>query len=97
MKDLRNEYLKNDEEKLMSAIHTNNKKARMEYRINRELERISKKENERKEQRTKRLITIAIIAATILVVVLGIKYNEKQINNCMEAGNNETFCRFAGE
>lgn len=97
MKDLRNEYLKNDEEKLMSAIHTNNKKARMEYRINRELERISKKENSRKEQRTKRLITISLIAATILVIFLGFKYNERQVSQCMEAGNSETFCRLAGE
>lgn len=97
MKDLRNEYLRKDEEKLMNAIHENHKDALMDYQINSQLKAIARKESERKEKRTKRLMAIVLVIATIGIIFLGAKYNEKQVKNCMEAGHDETFCRYDGE
>ena len=45
MKDLRNEYLRKDEEKLMKAIHENHKDALMDYQINSQLKEIARKES----------------------------------------------------
>lgn len=97
MKDLRKEYLRKDEEKLMKAIHENHKDALIDYHINRELEEIAKKENARKEKRTNRLMVLVLVIALITVGYLGIRYNEKQIKECIAGGNDETFCRYAGE
>ena len=101
MKDLRKDYLKKDEEKLMNAIHENYRNTRMENNMNRQLEEISKKESEiskkAKEKRTNLITKLALVVALIIIVFLGIKYNEKEVKSCMESGNSETFCRFAGE
>lgn len=101
MKDLKKEYLRKDEEKLMNAIHENYKNSRMENNMNKQLEEISKKESEiskkAKEKRTNLITKLALVVALIIIVFLGIKYNEKEVKSCMESGNSEMFCRFAGE
>ena len=41
-----------------------------------------------------KMILILILLA---VIILGNKYNERQIKNCIEAGHSENYCRYAGE
>ena len=94
MKELREEKIKKDEEKLMNAIHEQYRNARLEYSLNKGINEISKIESLKKVSKIK---TIALVIAIVTLIVLGIKYNEKEISNCMESGKSETFCRYAGE
>lgn len=94
MKELREEKLRKDEEKLMNAIHNQYRNARLDYSLNKGIKEISKMESLKK---TNKIKTIALIIAIVTLIVLGIKYNEIEISNCMESGKSETFCRYAGE
>lgn len=94
MKELREERIKKEEEKLMTAIHEQYKKAHLDYELDRELKMYEKKE---KKSKANLVQNIALVIAIITIIILGMKYNEKEINNCMESGSSETFCRYAGE
>lgn len=42
--------------------------------------------------------TIVIIALIgLILIILGIVHNEVEIRNCIESGQSEKFCRYAGE
>lgn len=101
MKELREERIKKDEEKLLNAIHEQYKKAHLDYVLDERMEQFSKKENQFSKFASLKKINfiknIALILAIISILILGAKYNEKEISKCMESGNSETFCRFAGE
>ena len=97
MTNKKNKEIKEDEEILMNAIHENYENLRMNRNMDKQLREIKKREKEKKEKRTILFTKIALVVALIIVVFLGVKYNEKEIKNCMEAGYNEEFCRYAGE
>ena len=71
-------------DKMLEIIHNNCKKQKQ----------ITKKENQRKEC-NKWLMRILVVGVIILAIMTF--YNEKQINDCIESGKSETFCRYAGE
>ena len=104
MKKLIEERNKKDEAKLMNAIHENYKKARMEMKMEEQLEEVAKNENQlskienlKKEKRANLILKFALVITVVSLIVLGIKFNEKEIANCMETGHSENFCRYAGE
>ena len=98
MKELREERIKKDEEKLLNAIHEQHKKAHLDYVLDKRIAQFSKKESLfSKFANWNAIKNIALIIAIVTIIVLGMKYNEKEISNCMESGNSETFCRYAGE
>lgn len=94
MKELREERIKKEEDKLLNAIHEQYKKAHLDYVLDKGIKEISKKEKKSKANLIKNVV---LAIAVITIIVLGMKYNEKEISNCMESGNSETFCRYAGE
>ena len=44
------------------------------------------------EQKTEILMLILAIIILIAVSILGSKYNQKEINKCVNAGHSQTFC-----
>lgn len=97
MKELREERIKKEEEKVLNKIHEQNKKAYMNLQMEKQLQEIVQKENQRKENRKNIFLKVVLAVAVIAIITLGYMYNEKEVSRCMEAGNNETFCRYAGE
>lgn len=75
-----------ESEKMLQIIHENRKRV---YKNNLKHE---KKENKRNIL----IIAIALITAAA-VIYLGVRYNERQVSSCMEAGGSENYCRYAGE
>ena len=97
IKELIKESELKEEQKVLNKIHEKNKLARMNLQMERQLQDIKNRKQQKKEQKKSILLKAALGLAIITIIILGFKYNEKQIDNCMEAGNNETFCRYAGE
>ncbi len=89
--------LKNDEEKLMNAIHNNCKIAKLERENKQKMLKFAKKENQRKEKRTNFVIKLALAVILLGIVFIGVSYNEKQVKDCIDSGRSEMFCRLAGE
>ena len=80
----------NESEKMLEIIHKNCKKEQEKMRLKKEV-------NEKKKKRFFKLKAILLIILFIAIVVSFISYNEKEVKNCMDSGNSENFCRYAGE
>ena len=94
IQELKREIEIKEENKVLNRIHEQNKVARMNMQIDRQIKEISKVDSLKKKNI---IANILLIIALITIVVLSFKYNEKEISNCIESGNSETFCRYAGE
>lgn len=101
IKELIKENEKKEEQKILNKIHEQHEREYMNLQMSRQLEEIAKKESQfsKLENQRKKTILLKVLlgVAIITILILGFKYNEKQVNNCMEAGHDEIFCRLAGE
>ena len=97
MKELREERIKKEEEKLLNKIHEQNKIAYINLQMEKQLQEIERQEKEKKQNKKNTLLKVVLAVVVIGIIALGYMYNEKEVSRCMEAGNNETFCRYAGE
>lgn len=97
MDDLIIKRYREDEEKLMNAIHRNCKLTQIENNEKVQLEEIAKKESIRKDKKRARIETFCLLLIFIsLLIIFGIQRN-KEIKDCMKRGHSETFCKYAGE
>ena len=94
MEDLKRERELREENKVLNRIHEQNREARMNEQMDRQLKEITQVEKLKKRNL---IATILLILALLALIFLGIKYNEKEIAGCIESGKSETFCRYAGE
>lgn len=96
IEELKKEVEKKEEIKLLNKIHENYKNTRLERQLDEQVKQFSKKESQfSKIASAFKKVAIALLITA--VIFLGFKYNESQVKSCMESGNSETFCRYAGE
>lgn len=80
----------NESKKMLEIIHENCRKEQRKLRA-------AEIKEEKKEKNHRRIEIICMVAALVMLIVLGHLYNEHSIKGCMEKGGSETFCRYAGE
>lgn len=94
-KDIENEKKireKEEEEKLLNAIHENASTNRDNYIMQNNFKKLKKEKLERKTRTHNKILTAVAVTCLIVSLFLTSKYTEDSINNCVNNDHSEYFC-----
>lgn len=99
IKSLRNKKEKEQENKVLEAIHNNHRIANMNYKMDKQLNDIAMKEQARKqakkEKRKKRLFVVGLIGLLVGSIFVLKTSSESFMEDCLAAGNSQYTCERA--
>lgn len=93
IKKARELFDKGETEKMLNVIHKNAQKGRDKYIISKNLKTIKR---EKKEKQSKWFFRIATALVVVLIISLFVAYENKQNDNCVEAGHDRNWCIING-
>ena len=83
---------KEDEEKLLNAIHKNASANRDRFIMQNNFKKLKKEKLERKTRNCNKILTAIVATCLIIILFLTSKYTDDSISKCIKNGNSEYFC-----